>query len=46
MIIKDTRAKIVNNKIQGNDGIGLYIRDKSHGVIMKNLVKRLTKKSE
>lgn len=39
MIMKDTQCKIVNNSIKENQGIGLYIRDKSHGEIKKNSVK-------
>lgn len=38
MILKDSRPKIMNNQITDNDGIGLYIRDKSHGIIKSNLV--------
>lgn len=38
MILKDSRPKIVNNSITDNDGIGLYIRDKSHGIIKDNVV--------
>jgi len=40
MLLKDSRAKMFNNTLQGNDGIGLYIRDKSHGQICNNLVKK------
>lgn len=39
MILKDSRPKIINNQITDNDGIGLYIRDKSHGTIKSNVVK-------
>lgn len=39
MILKDTQAKIINNSIKENQGIGIYIRDKSHGDIKKNIVK-------
>lgn len=38
MLLKDSRAKMFNNTLQGNDGIGLYIRDKSHGQICNNLL--------
>lgn len=33
MLLKDSRAKIFHNTVTGNEGIGLYIRDKSHGEI-------------
>jgi len=36
MMLKDTRAHVIGNIIKGNDGIGLYIRDKSHGEIKNN----------
>ena len=39
MILKDSRPKIINNQITDNDGIGLYIRDKSHGIIKLNVVR-------
>lgn len=38
MILKDSRPKIVKNQISDNDGIGLFIRDKSHGDIHGNIV--------
>lgn len=38
MMLKDTRANVFGNTIKGNDGIGLYIRDKSHGEIKNNNV--------
>ncbi len=39
MLLKDTRAKIFDNIIKSNEGIGLYIRDKSHGEIKSNKVR-------
>lgn len=39
MIIKDSRPTIVKNLISDNDGIGLFIRDKSWGIIKDNIVK-------
>lgn len=39
MILKDARPKITNNTIIDNDGIGLYVRDKSHGIILDNTIK-------
>jgi F-box protein 11 len=39
MIMKDTQCKLVNNTIKENQGIGLYIRDKSHGEVKNNIVK-------
>ena len=44
MILKDSRPTIKNNEIYENDGIGLYIRDKSHGFIKDNDVKYIFKK--
>jgi F-box protein 11 len=41
MILKDSRPKILKNSITDNDGIGLFIRDKSHGVVKGNIVKTL-----
>jgi F-box protein 11 len=38
MLLKDTRAQVFDNVIKSNEGIGLYIRDKSHGKIEKNQV--------
>lgn len=38
MILKDSRPKILKNLIADNDGIGLFIRDKSHGIIQNNIV--------
>ena len=38
MILKDSRPKITHNNITDNDGIGLYVRDKSHGIIKQNTV--------
>ena len=38
MLLKDSRASIFHNTIKGNEGIGLYIRDKSYGTIHKNRV--------
>lgn len=45
MILKDSRPKILNNQITDNDGIGLYIRDKSHGNIKNNVVIKILKKN-
>ena len=39
MIIKDSRPTILKNFISDNDGIGLFIRDKSWGKIKDNTVK-------
>lgn len=39
MILKDSRPEISNNNINDNDGIGLFIRDKSHGKIVDNVIK-------
>lgn len=39
MILKDSRPEIIENNINDNDGIGLFIRDKSHGKILKNMIK-------
>lgn len=39
MILKDSRPEIIDNHINDNDGIGLFIRDKSHGKIMTNKIK-------
>ena len=39
MILKDSRPDIIENIINDNDGIGLFIRDKSHGVIKTNTIK-------
>jgi len=33
MILKDSRPKIISNLITENDGIGLFVRDKSNGLI-------------
>lgn len=38
MILKDSRPTIFKNLITDNDGIGLFVRDKSHGVIKGNIV--------
>lgn len=38
MILKDSRPRIIENKIKENDRIGLFVRDKSHGEIFKNTV--------
>ena len=38
MILKDARPRITDNLILDNDGIGLYIRDKSTGIIVDNTV--------
>ena len=38
MMMKDTRGIVKDNLIKGNEGIGLYIRDKSHGDITLNEV--------
>jgi parallel beta-helix repeat (two copies) len=38
MLLKDSRALIFDNVIKNNEGIGLYIRDKSHGEIKSNKV--------
>lgn len=37
MILKDSRPEIIENEILENDGIGIFVRDKSHGIIKKNL---------
>lgn len=39
MILKDSRPEIIENNINDNDGIGLFIRDKSHGKIKENVIK-------
>lgn len=39
MILKDSRPEIIENNLNDNDGIGLFIRDKSHGKIIKNTIK-------
>jgi len=44
-MLKDTRANVFGNTIKGNDGIGLYIRDKSHGEIKNNIVLFILKQS-
>lgn len=36
MIMKDARPKITGNNIRDNDGIGLFIRDISCGIIKEN----------
>ena len=36
MILKDSRPKIIQNEIHENDGIGLFVRDKSAGIIKEN----------
>lgn len=36
MILKDSRPKILENYLHENDGIGLYIRDKSQGKVKDN----------
>ena len=41
MIIKDSRPRVTDNNILNNDGIGVYIRDKSNGVIVNNTVYNL-----
>ena len=38
MILKDSRPRIIANLITDNDGIGLFVRDKSNGVVQKNIV--------
>ena len=38
MILKDSRPRIIANLITENDGIGLFVRDKSNGVVQKNIV--------
>jgi len=38
MLIKDARPKILFNKIYDNDGIGIFIRDRSVGKIRGNEV--------
>lgn len=40
MILKDSRPEIIENLINDNDGIGLFIRDKSHGKINKNKIRQ------
>lgn len=42
MILKDSRPRIIENSINDNDGIGLFIRDKSHGEIKNNQVPSYT----
>lgn len=39
MILKDSRPEITDNSLNENDGIGLFIRDKSHGIIEQNQIK-------
>jgi len=39
MILKDSRPEINENSLNDNDGIGLFIRDKSHGKIHNNIIK-------
>jgi len=39
MILKDSRPELIENNINDNDGIGLFIRDKSHGKILNNIIK-------
>ena len=39
MLLKDSRPQILNNLMTDNDGIGLFIRDKSHGKIKDNIIK-------
>jgi F-box protein 11 len=39
MLLKDSRPKVIENLITDNDGIGLFIRDKSCGVFEGNIVK-------
>lgn len=31
MLLKDSRPEIFHNSMNNNDGVGLFIRDKSHG---------------
>lgn len=38
MILKDSRPTIMKNLITDNDGIGLFVRDKSYGIIKGNIV--------
>ena len=38
MILKDSRPTIMKNLITDNDGIGLFVRDKSYGFIKGNIV--------
>jgi len=38
MLLKNSKPVIKDNLITENDGIGLFIRDKSHGVIKANHV--------
>lgn len=39
MIMKDARPKITSNTISDNDGIGLFIRDVSTGIIIDNNIR-------
>ncbi len=38
MFIKDSRPDFVNNEVYNNDQVGIFVRDKSNGVIRKNIV--------
>lgn len=38
--MKDSRSTILNNEIYENQGIGIFIRDKSTGIVSDNKVLR------
>lgn len=38
MILKDSRPEMFKNEIHNNEGIGLFIRDKSHGKVLGNII--------
>jgi len=40
MLLKDSRPRLTDNKIHGNDCIGLFVRDKSVGVIKDNMIEK------
>jgi F-box protein 11 len=40
MLLKDSRPKVIENLITDNDGIGLFIRDKSCGIYEGNIVNK------
>ncbi len=39
MLVKNSKPTIIKNMISDNDGIGLFIRDKSGGKIHDNIIK-------
>jgi F-box protein 11 len=43
MLLKDSRPKLIKNKITQNEIIGLFIRDKSNGVVKENKVNNFAK---